>query len=251
MAIIWSKVVRDELYQVRTAGESIRLYKSGVFHSQWNPVRPLAGGVWDLLFIPALFASQPSSRVLVLGVGGGACLKLYRQLLKADEVVGVELDRVHLQVARQFFGLTDPRVKLVCADALDWVAGYCGAKFDIVVEDLFTESSGEPMRVAPATDAWFASLLKMLNPEGILIINFEDAKQMRQSIKPYEKAAGKSALAYQFSQPSYGNCVCAFLSSEEKPATLRARLEEVMESYPASRQSAQRFRVRRVISPKR
>ena len=55
MAIVWSKVVGDSQYEVRTAGQSIRLYKDGVFHSQWNARRPLAGGVWDLLFIPALF----------------------------------------------------------------------------------------------------------------------------------------------------------------------------------------------------
>ncbi len=248
MAIIWSKEVGDKLYQVRTAGQSVRLYKDGVFHSQWNPARPLAGGVWDLLFIPALFSTQSVARVLVLGVGGGACLRLYRQLLQADEVVGVELDPVHLQVARKFFGLTDAGVTLECADAIDWVANYRGAKFDVVVEDLFTECDGEPVRVAEATAAWFASLLGMLNPDGILIINFEDARQMRQSIENYEKAAGKPVLAYQFSQPSYGNCVCAFLSSDEKPAALRRRLEAIMASYPAARQSAQRFRVRRVVS---
>ena len=70
MAIVWSRSAGGNQYEVRSAGQSIRLYKNGVFHSQWNPNRPLAGGVWDLLFIPALFADRQISRVLVLGVGG-------------------------------------------------------------------------------------------------------------------------------------------------------------------------------------
>lgn len=246
MAIVWSKIVGDSHYEVRTAGQSIRLYKSGVFHSQWNPDRPLAGGVWDLLFIPVLFLDLRISRVLVLGVGGGASIKLYRQLLDVDEVVGVELDRVHLQVARKFFAVRDSRVKLECANALDWVADYRGEPFDVVVEDLFTEQDGEAVRVAAADAAWFAALLNLLKPGGILIINFEDAAQMRRSMPFYASAAGRQPIAYQFGQPSYGNCVCAFLPADLKPAALRGRLDQILAPYPASRKSAQRFRVRRV-----
>ncbi len=247
MAIVWSRTTGGSHYEIRSAGRSVRLYKNGVFHSQWNPARPLAGGVWDLLFIPALFANQPVSSVLVLGVGGGACLRLYRQLLDVSKVVGVELDQIHLQVAARFFGLNDRHVKLHCADALEWVPQYRGSGFDVVVEDLFTERDGEPERVAQADEVWFAALLRLINPGGILIVNFEDAAQMRASIPAYERVVKAPALAYQFSQPSYGNCVCAFLSSPQKPAALRARLEQVMTPFPAARKSAQRFRVRRVV----
>ena len=97
MAVVWETVERGHHYQVRTAGRSVRLYKNDVFHSQWNESRPLSGGVWDLLFLPALFRPTGSvKRVLVLGVGGGAVIRQYLTLLPVEQIVGIELDPVHI-----------------------------------------------------------------------------------------------------------------------------------------------------------
>lgn len=247
MAVVWSHREGETLYEVRTAGHSIRLYRDGVFHSQYNPNRPLAGGVWDLLFIPSLFRTQGIARVLMLGVGGGAAIRLYRELLSVKEIVGVELDPLHIGIAEEHFAVTGSGIELYCADALEWLASYRGDRFDVVVEDLFTESNGEAVRVATASASWFAFLLSVLRPGGILIVNFEDTGQMRRSIANYQQAAGRSPIAYQFTQPTYGNCVCAFLSEPCRPAVLRARLDEILAGYPDARQSGQRFRVRRVV----
>ena len=55
MAILWSRQIAGVNYQVRTAGQTRRLYTDGVFHSQYHPGRMYTGGVWDLLMMPALF----------------------------------------------------------------------------------------------------------------------------------------------------------------------------------------------------
>ena len=52
MALLWERRVEGTLYQVRSAGRTRRLYTNGVFHSQYNPVRPVTGSVWDLLLLP-------------------------------------------------------------------------------------------------------------------------------------------------------------------------------------------------------
>ena len=71
MSIIWQKTAGSDKYEVRTAGNSMRLYRNGVLHTQYNPRRPVSGNLWDLLLIPAFF-HEPDTirRVLVLGVGG-------------------------------------------------------------------------------------------------------------------------------------------------------------------------------------
>ena len=249
MAVIWSKQAGEDSYEVRTAGNSVRLYKNRVFHTQWNPQRPLSNGVWDLLFLPALFVPPGSvRRVLLLGVGGGAVINQFRHLLQPESIVGVELDPVHLKIARQFFSVKHKSVELLCADAISWLADYRGEPFDLIVEDLFTEHEGEPARVVNADRQWFSMLLSRLNRGGMLVINFEDAQQMRQAGAAYVAAiGGQPDIRYHFNQPTYGNSVCAFLSDCVKPAELRQRLATVLERYPDCRVSGQKFRVRRVV----
>lgn len=248
MAVIWSKTVGSDRYEVRKAGNSIRLYKNRVFHSQWNPERPLSGGVWDLLFLPALFRPVGSvQRVLLLGVGGGAVINQYVQLLSPETITGVELDGQHLKLARRFFALHDPSVVLHCADAIGWLRKYRGPAFDVIIEDLYDERDGEPERVVDADNTWFSELLAHLNPQGVLVINFEDPVQMRESGAAYRSVLGRGEdIRYQFTQPTYGNSVCAFLQSYSTPRFLRQQLAEILVNYPVSRDAGQRFRVRRV-----
>ncbi len=40
MAVLWQKKTAGQHYEVRTAGNSRRLYKNGVCHSQFNPAIP-------------------------------------------------------------------------------------------------------------------------------------------------------------------------------------------------------------------
>ena len=250
MAIVWQQQTSAGHYEVRVAGNSKRLYKDGVFHSQWNIKRPLSNGVWDLLFLPALFREPPSiQRVLVLGVGGGAVINTFATLLNPQEIVGVELDPVHIKIAREYFLLPDVSAKIYQADAIEWIRDYRGDGFDIVVEDLFTENAGEPVKVVSAGKSWFRKLQKLLRPGGVLIVNFEDPEQMREAAPAYLDSLGsKPDIRYQFSQPSYGNSVCAFLDEPGSPVKLRSRLSRLLSEYPACSASGQKFRVRRVIN---
>lgn len=249
MAVIWRRQTESSLYEVRLAGNSRRLYKDGVFHSQWNHTRPLSNGVWDLLFLPALF-NEPQSikRVLVLGVGGGAIINTFSSLLEPVEIVGVELDPIHIDITRRHFLLPDAPATIHKADALDWVGRYRGERFDVVIEDLFTEQSGEPVKVVASSQSWFRKLRKLLHPGGVLVINFEGPEQMRASGEAYRATLGSDEdIRYQFTQPTYGNSVCAFLRQPGSPAKLRSRLSDLLEHYPACRATGQKFKVRRVV----
>ena len=72
MATIWEQNIEGKLYEVRTAGASVRLYRNGVNHSQWNPNRPLTGSIWDLITLPTLYRpTRTIDDVLILGFGRG------------------------------------------------------------------------------------------------------------------------------------------------------------------------------------
>ncbi len=75
MALIWQKQNHATDYRVVRAGASIRLYRNGVLHSQWNPRQPVKGNLWELFLLSSLGNEGALKRALVLGLGGGAVVK--------------------------------------------------------------------------------------------------------------------------------------------------------------------------------
>ena len=231
MSLVWERRVRGTLYQVRRAGRSLRLYTNGVFHSQYNPGRPVTGSVWDLLLLPAFFYPPGAlRRVLVLGVGGGAVIRQLRHFVEPDKLVGVELCAVHLSIARRFFGVSGDDVQLVRADAVEWVKGYRGQGFDMIIDDLFGDCDGEPQRSVCADTVWVNKLRRCLNPGGMIVSNF--ASSLELEVSAYRVDANcrrRFKAAFQLSTPQNYNAVGVFL---DRPATSR-QLRERLKRVPA------------------
>jgi predicted membrane-bound spermidine synthase len=244
MALIWRKQSGGKTYEVRQAGNSVRLYTDGTFHSQYNARSPLNGSIWDLLLLPALFLAEQPKRVLVLGVGGGAIIRQLQQLIEPEEVVGVELDPVHIQIAKRYFGLARKRaVSLVSADAAAWLRSYRGAAFDLIVDDLFVENGGDPHRAVAINRQWGEVLLEHLKPGGALVVNFESARTLRKSALLSDTSLGRRlADCFSLSTPGYNNRIGAFFPQAVSRATLAdnlARLEQRFGRSITRRMSAQ------------
>ncbi|MCW8193988.1 methyltransferase domain-containing protein [Proteobacteria bacterium 005FR1] len=248
MALLWQKRSAGKTYEVRQAGNSLRLYTDGTFHSQYNPASPLNGSIWDLLLLPALMLSAPPQRVLVLGVGGGAIIRQLQQLVGPGEIVGVELDPLHLQIARRWFGLAGKRrVSLNRADAIEWLNNYCGAGFDLIVDDLFAENGGNPHRAVAVDPAWARSLLKHLNPGGGLVVNFESSKSLRRSALIVEPSLQRQITNhFSFSTPGYDNRIGAFFLQAVSRATLKENLAHLENRYGRSITRRIRARIQRL-----
>jgi spermidine synthase len=196
MAIIYEQRRGGRLYQVRTAGSSVRLYTNGVFHSQYSPSRRAVTSLWDLLVMPALLVPRTQlRRVLVLGVGGGAVLRRISDLFGEPHIVGVELDPVHLTLARRYFGLDRVNVELVTANAGDWLKSYKGAPFDLIVDDLFGDIEGDAQRAVKFDTAWLELLCNHLTDHGVIAVNFADlgeflASPVRGAIENHRQWSG-------------------------------------------------------------
>ena len=229
MSTLWERTVGDTRYQVRCAGRTLRLYTNGVFHSQFNPRRPLTGNVWDLLTLPAFFY-PPSTirRVLVLGVGGGAVIRQLQHFIQPDAIVGVELSAVHLSIARRFFGVRGNGITLHEADAVQWLRAWRGAPFDMIIDDLFGEVDGEPVRAVPADAGWAGRVLGHLAPHGVVVSNFPEHEDLQRSAYLSDAAIRASfAAAFRLSTPQNCNAVGVFLRRPATTRQLRARLYQV------------------------
>ena len=248
MSILWERDTGDTLYQVRQAGRSMRLYTNGVLHSQYNPGRPLTGSVWDLLLLPAFFMPAGAvRRVLVLGVGGGAVIRQLNHFLSPELIVGVELNPVHLEVAREYFEVEQENVELVEADARWWLKQYRGEPFDLIIDDLFTDADGDPQRAVAADGPWMRGLLKQLSPEGVLVCNFGSPEELKESAYFTQASIGQRfAAAFQLSTPLYENAIGAFLRQPSDSAVLRERLRHVPGLNPDLASSKLNYRIRKL-----
>jgi spermidine synthase len=227
MAVIWEKQYQGSKYEVRSAGRSRRLYTNGVFHSQYNPGRVITGGIWDLLMVPAFFTDTDKiKRILVLGVGGGAVIHQFKRFLNPEEIIGVELNPIHIQVAKRFFGLNQKIASLYESDAVAWLKQYKGKPFDLIVEDLFGEKDGEPIRAVEPSKEWMELLEKNMSKDGILIMNFIGNNAVKTSAGYKNKSLAKKFVSvFQLRMPIYDNAIGVFTRFSSSSSTLRDNLK--------------------------
>ncbi len=234
MAIVWSRTIESNHYEVRSAGASLRLYRNGVHHSQWNPNRPLNGSIWDLLIVPALH--RPAAAVnsgLLLGFGAGTAGRLLMDVAEVERVVGVELDPIHLSIADGFFECSEG-CELVAGDAVEWVrAGGEGEQFDFVLDDLYGEDDGIPVRYAPLDLDWFRSLSDLVAPDGMLVLNTVEPEKV-PNLAPLKNRELRARFKHVkvFSMEGYENRIVAFSEQPLDESVFVERLRGVGRAYP-------------------
>lgn len=121
---------------------------------------------YGLLFAP----TKPTDPALVLGLGGGSVIKLLRQErgLTAP-ITAVELDAAIIRVAATEFGVrADAQLRIICADALAWVAQAPAAAFGLVVVDLFL---GLELPAGLHEAGFWRHLHRVLRPGGYVVFN--------------------------------------------------------------------------------
>ena len=281
MSVLWESERNGTRYSVRAHGASVRLYSNGVFHSQWNPDRPFAGGVWDCLGLPALYRPlEATRRVLLLGVGGGAAIRQLERLVPFESLTGVEIDPVHLDIARRWFGVVDassaggpmgerlartlatteptdggessaqgappPRspVTLVEDDAVAWLRGRVGERYDLVVDDLFGHDAGEPVRARALTPDWVGLLRETVTEDGLVVVNCADGRELKRAAPTFgDEGFGH---ARRWSQTGYENAIGVFAARPLVPREWSRRLEGT--GLNASSQRCARAIVRRPLN---
>jgi spermidine synthase len=225
MALLWSHTEthgdQPTHYEVRTAGGTRRLYTNGAFHSQHHPGRLLGGGIWDLLTLPALFRQQPVDQVLLLGVGGGTAIHQYRKVCHTSFVTGIELNPMHIRIAEEFFDCQGKGIKLVCADACQWVTQQHDT-FDVLIDDLFLDGEVDTIRANTLDTAWMKSMTHCLEDDGMIIQNHLDLEGARYvASQPWVKS--QFATAILFATPQFENVILALYRT--KTLMLAGRLQ--------------------------
>lgn len=200
MAVIFKQQQQDDTIEVRTAGETVRLYSNGVLHSQYNPNHLISGAIWDLLVLPGFFLKVPPKRVLVLGLGGGTVVHLIRRFFPECEIVCIEREALHIQIAQRFFNIPK-NVTIIQGDAYAELKKL-RMKFDWVLDDVFQHVSGEPERDTEFSDV-FELYEKVLTKNAVLSMNTIGPRQLKQ-VKGFSPHYDH---AYVLRHPLYDNAI--------------------------------------------
>jgi spermidine synthase len=143
----------------------------------------------------------------MLGVGGGTAIHQYRRICAPRRMTGIEFNPVHLQIAEQFFDCRGPDIKLIQADAYQWIK-QSRSRFDVLVDDLFVDTKADPVRPNDIDTRWMKQLEKRLSPTGVIIQNHLAPKTAWQVTQdPWVQAHFKSAILFTTSH--YENGVLA------------------------------------------
>ena len=123
----------------------------------------------------AMLPSGPPSSALILGIGGGTIAALLWQMAPDVPVVGVDCSGEIMQLAQEQLGLRHPRLRLVQADAGDFVR-VCTERFDFIVVDLFL---GEAAASVMASRSFQRQVRQLVVPGGRVVWNLHRDRRSR------------------------------------------------------------------------
>lgn len=150
----------------------------------------------EALVQPAMLLHPAPRSVLIVGGGEGATAREALKHPTVGRVVMVDLDRKLVEICREHLpewhrgALDDPRLDLVIADGIDYVAA-CAERFDVVVLDLVDAFEDGPSEALFA-EAFFREVKRLLAPGGVLAVQamelnpngVEDHAVVRRNLAP-------------------------------------------------------------------
>lgn len=155
-------------------GQTRKLSVDGVVQSvNWDS--PVAERqVWGRL-VEKLREQQPDLKtVMVLGLGGGSMQHLLAKKFPGIHITSVEIDKVMVDVAREYFRLDDiPNHRIIIGDALKVIAvpeeyGISANSMQAVIVDIFC---GQKYPDLGASGNFFTCIKDLIVPGGLAVFN--------------------------------------------------------------------------------
>ena len=124
---------------------------------------------------------------LILGLGGGTAAQLIQKQWPDAALVGVDFDKVIVELGKRYLGLGNTQVKLFIMDAFEYCEGAADAKqkFDLILIDLY---KGSEFPVQFEGEEFPSLVKKLLRKGGIAVFNrLYSAERRPRAVKFGEK----------------------------------------------------------------
>ncbi len=186
-----------------------------------------------------LLAHGAAKKVLIVGGGDGGMLEEVLKHPGIEKVTQVEIDAGVVDFSKQYLSsickdaYDDPRLDLVIADGVDFVAN-CAERYDIAIVD-----STDPVGPGEVlfTNTFYGKARNCLAPGGILVtqngVPFLQGEELTNTLRAF-KALFADAACYLATVPTYAGGPMAFGWGSDDPAKRQVSLETLEQRYQAS-----------------
>ncbi len=131
------------------------------------------------MMIAALLFNPAPQRILMLGMGGGSLANFCHRHLATTQTTVVEIDANIIAWREQFMlPPDDARLRVVHADASDYLAGNC-LPSEIIMLDAFDREGAAAADTVTSAQSFYAAVRKNLSPSGLLVANIVSSKTNR------------------------------------------------------------------------
>lgn len=133
-----------------------------------------SGGVVEEIWQSTLHKIRDSrfqiQNVLILGLGGGTAAKLIQRFWPDAKIMGVDIDRIMVELGEKYLGLDRNEIEIEIGDALEICKKLKvkSKKFDLVIVDLY---NGDKFPEKFATEDYIQLIKTVLASSGIAVFN--------------------------------------------------------------------------------
>ncbi len=168
-----------------------------------------------LLETVAVTCPEPE-RILIIGLGGGSCVKKFLEIYPSAEIDVVELDEKVVEVARRYFFLPqDNRISISIDDGRRFL-NRTHKSYDIIIADAYGANEyGVEAPVHMVTREFFRIAQKALTSEGAFVFSIADPRLREHGSFTraiYKTANSLFAETYLFLEPRTCNAVTLSLT---------------------------------------
>jgi spermidine synthase len=149
----------------------LALNEGHAIHSIYNPSQILTGGPWDYVMVADLFDGNFDvanvDSALIIGLAGGTAARQLADAYPGIQVDGVEIDSEIARLAKKYFGLDRPDVKIILEDGRYYLRNTENT-YDIISVDAYKQPY-IPFQLT--TKEFFQEVSDRLNDGGAVVVN--------------------------------------------------------------------------------
>jgi spermidine synthase len=168
---------RESIYNyiqvVQVGYETQLIMNEGVaIHSIYNPRSILTQAYWDYFMIAPYFNNPPFTqdqvrKVALIGLGAGTAAREFTAAYGPIPIDGVEIDGTIVDLARQYFHMTEPNLHVIVQDGRYFLQT-TSQKYDVIGIDVYQQPY-VPFQFT--TKEFFQTVRDHLTPTGVVALN--------------------------------------------------------------------------------
>ena len=178
------------------------------------------------MLLPVAF-NQPA-HVTILGLGGGVVANALLHLLPECQVHAVELRQAVVDVAREYFDLSEsPRLNVTIEDARNALETLPDGQTDLILADMYSAERMSPVQVQRE---FIKQCSRVLSDSGWIALNYHRTPDLNGAF--FKQLQGEFAVVLAFKSKTNNTVIYGSKKPFELPASRDPRLISLEEILP-------------------